>query len=91
MHDRFVCNAMVKIVSWSFSGTCSALLCLTRWVSGTLFSCSAAALSHDLQAVEAGRIDVLQKLIGFGVMLKAWDALGNTPLHVAVKFKVKYC
>ncbi|DBA81851.1 TPA: hypothetical protein ACH3X1_007570 [Trebouxia sp. C0004] len=39
------------------------------------------------KAVEAGRMDVLQKLIGFGVMLKAWDALGNTPLHVAVKFK----
>ncbi|DBB16378.1 TPA: hypothetical protein ACH3X3_014672 [Trebouxia sp. C0006] len=39
------------------------------------------------KAVEAGRMDVLQKLIGFGVMLKAWDALGNTPLHAAVKFK----
>lgn len=77
---------MVEIVSWSFFDTCSARLCFSERLS----SCSAAPFSYDLQAVEAGRMDVLQKLIGFGVMLKAWDALGNTPLHAAVKFKVKY-
>lgn len=41
-----------------------------------------------LQAVEAGRVDVTQKLIDFGVQLAVFDAQGNTPLHLAVKVKV---
>ena len=41
-----------------------------------------------IQVVEAGRVDVLQKLIDFGVQVTVRDAGGNTPLHMAVKFKV---
>lgn len=44
-----------------------------------------ATLIH--KAVEAGRVDVTQKLIDFGVQLAVFDAQGNTPLHLAVKVK----
>ena len=42
-----------------------------------------------LQAVEAGRLDVAQKLIDFGVELTVFDASLNTPLHLAVRLKVQ--
>ena len=41
-----------------------------------------------LQAVEAGRVDVAQKLIDFGVQLSVYDGTMNTPLHLAVRLKV---
>ena len=42
-----------------------------------------------VQAVEAGRVDVTQKLIDFNAALVVHDINGsNTPLHVAVKIKV---
>ena len=44
--------------------------------------------AQNLQAVEAGRADVMQKLIDFNVQLGVRGALGNTPLHLAVKVKV---
>ena len=52
---------------------------------------SKAALTCQgvLQAVEAGRVDVTQKLIDFNAALLVHDVNGsNTPLHIAVKIKV---
>ena len=42
-----------------------------------------------VQAVEAGRLDVTQKLIDYGVVLRVFDANLNTPLHLAVRLKVQ--
>ena len=41
------------------------------------------------QAAEAGRAEVLQKLIDYGVLLTTKDAVGNTALHVAVRAKAR--
>ena len=62
--------------------TCCQMVCW--WVS-----CQALTLLLCLQAVEAGRLDVAQKLIDFGVQLNVFDASLNTPLHLAVKLKVQ--
>lgn len=51
-------------------------------------ACQAMTLLLGLQAVEAGRLDVAQKLIDFGVQLRVTDATLNTPLHLAVRLKV---
>ena len=53
------------------------------------WSCQALTLLLCVQAVEAGRLDVAQKLIDFGVQLNVFDANRNTPLHLAVKLKVQ--
>lgn len=39
--------------------------------------------------MEAGRLDVAQKLVDFGVQLSVFDGTLNTPLHLAVKLKVQ--
>lgn len=48
-------------------------------------ACHAFTVLLCLQAVEAGRLDVTQKLIDFGVVLRVFDATLNTPLHLAVR------
>lgn len=52
-------------------------------------ACQAVTLLLCLQAVEAGRLDVAQKLIDFGVQLSVFDGTLNTPLHLAVRLKVR--
>lgn len=52
------------------------------------WACQAVTMLLCLQAVEAGRLDVAQKLIDFGVQLSVFDGTLNTPLHLAVRLKV---
>ena len=61
---------------------CCQMICW--WVS-----CQALTPLLCVQAVEAGRLDVAQKLIDFGVQLNVFDATLNTPLHLAVRLKVQ--
>lgn len=52
-------------------------------------ACHTLTVLACLQAVEAGRLDVTQKLIDYGVLLRVFDANLNTPLHLAVRLKVE--